>query len=458
MTTSLAQYAPLSLEEQLELAQKNIAKLEEKLRGVEKELQGFFEQRQQHQLLNNLCESLQQLDSLGAAHLFWGNHPAPKDTEAFIARARSGVSAFEEKIANNERRRSSLQRDIEDEWIKVELLNHEIAELREEEEARKYEFVVEREMNDVPFRPMVMPWNQQQEDERRFRKVLLISLLIALSFGTIMSIWKLPPPEQTPVVEIPERIVQLAKQAPPPPKIEQKLPEQKLDKLPEKSSNAPKATVAETKAARAKAEGSGVLAFKNSFSDLIDDAPAGKLGANAQVTNHGQASVGRAQRSLVVAQAESGGSGGINTASLSRDVGGGGNGKRLGGVAFTRVSSGIAAAAASGGGDRPLSGGAGPSRTDEEIQIVFDRYKATLYRIYNHELRNDPTLRGKMILRITIEPSGQVSACKVQSSDLASPPLIAEIVERVKRFNFGPKNGVPRITILYPIDFLPASS
>jgi len=107
--------------------------------------------------------------------------------------------------------------------------------------------------------------------------------------------------------------------------------------------------------------------------------------------------------------------------------------------------------------DRPLSKGAGPSRTDEEIQIVFDRYKAALYRIYNRELRNDPTLRGKMVLRITIDPDGHVSACSVKSTDLASPVLSKDIVDRVLNFNFGSKAGVPALTILYPIDFLPAS-
>ena len=88
---------------------------------------------------------------------------------------------------------------------------------------------------------------------------------------------------------------------------------------------------------------------------------------------------------------------------------------------------------------------------------MFDRYKAALYRIYNRELRTNPSLRGKMILRITIEPGGEVSACRVESTDLASATLTAEVVDRVKKFNFGPKAGVPRLTILYPIDFLPAS-
>jgi hypothetical protein len=76
---------------------------------------------------------------------------------------------------------------------------------------------------------------------------------------------------------------------------------------------------------------------------------------------------------------------------------------------------------------RPVSSGPGPARTDEEIQIVFDKYKATLYRMYNTELRKNPTLRGKIILRITIEPGGEISACTVQSNDLGSPELVARL-------------------------------
>ena len=44
-----------------------------------------------------------------------------------------------------------------------------------------------------------------------------------------------------------------------------------------------------------------------------------------------------------------------------------------------------------------------------------------------------------------------------ESTDLASPELVKKIVARIKRFNFGPKEGVPKVTILYPIAFLPAT-
>jgi len=145
---------------------------------------------------------------------------------------------------------------------------------------------------------------------------------------------------------------------------------------------------------------------------------------------------------------------------LSRSVGGGGGGGVGGGggggegVSVGRATSPIAGI---GGGERPLAhGGPGPSRTDEEIQIVFDRYKASFYRLYNRELRNDPTLRGQMVLRLTIEPDGSVSMCVLQSSDMNAPDLAAEVVARVKTINFGAKEGVQAVTIVYPIDFLPA--
>ena len=70
---------------------------------------------------------------------------------------------------------------------------------------------------------------------------------------------------------------------------------------------------------------------------------------------------------------------------------------------------------------------------------------------------SDPTLQGQMVLRLTIEPDGRVSLCVLQGTDMNAPQLSAQVVERVKTFDFGAKDGIPAITILYPIDFLPAT-
>ncbi len=154
----------------------------------------------------------------------------------------------------------------------------------------------------------------------------------------------------------------------------------------------------------------------------------------------------------MVSTSAPGSSSGINLADISRDFGGGGQG--IEGVQLARVASAI------GGGDgpyRPLSGGAFAGRTDEEIQIVFDRYKAALYRLYNRELRKNPTLRGQLVLQLTIEPDGTVSLCELHTSNMNAPVLASQVVERVQTFDFGAKEDIVAVTIIYPIDFLPAA-
>ena len=45
----------------------------------------------------------------------------------------------------------------------------------------------------------------------------------------------------------------------------------------------------------------------------------------------------------------------------------------------------------------------------------------------------------------------------LQSTDMDSPDLVTQVVNRVKTINFGAKEGVQAVTISYPIDFLPAT-
>jgi TonB family protein len=299
---------------------------------------------------------------------------------------------------------------------------------------------------------MKMPWDSNDEDQRYFRKILLIVLLFSLVLGILIPMWDIPVPDRVEVVEIPERLAQLMipkKEPPPPPKAkkqEEKLPDKEK---PKKKEDKP--VPEEAKKARKKAERAGLMAFKDDFADLIDDTPIASLGSQAKISGKGSKAK-KTTRSLVTSNVGTSSSG-INTAALSRNTGGAGEG--MGGVEFSRVESSIGSDFY--GEEAPLSSGPGPSRTDEEIQIVFDRYKSALYRIYNRELRKNPTLQGKMVLRLTIEPDGKVSACSVDSSDMDSPALDKKIADRVKKFNFGAKEGVPSITILYPIDFLPAT-
>jgi outer membrane biosynthesis protein TonB len=342
----------------------------------------------------------------------------------------------------------ALLKEIDDNRKEIGYLEDEIDYLKEQEEQAKYEYVVERQIRNEPARIIVLPWTKRREDDRQFRKILSIVLIITILLGILIPLYKLPIPDRTEAVKIPERLATLVKKKMPKPKPKP----QHVQKKPKEKKKAEKKQVSkeERKKAREHVKSKGVLAFKNNFADLLDDAALDKLGENANLSNAGSTAK-RTKRSILTSQATST-SGGISSSSLSHNVAG--TGQKLAAVAFSRVTSDIGTAVAN---DRPLSNGAGPSRTDEEIQIVFDRYKAALYRIYNRELRVNPTLQGKVMLRITIQPNGAVSLCKVESAELDSKKLLAKIVARVKRFNFGAKAGVPPVTILYPIDFLPAS-
>src|SRR5712692_8075220 len=206
--------------------------------------------------------------------------------------------------------------------------------------------------------------------------------------------------------------------------------------------------------AKSRVGNTGILALKDKIASLAQDTVVVPLGADAR---HVAADdVGRPSARSLLTSNTPGTSGGINLASLSRSVGGGGGGGAGGGIQGVAVGRATSSIASIGGGERPVAhGGPGASRTDEEIQIVFDRYKASFYRLYNRALRNDPTLKGQMVLRLTIQPDGSVSMCKLQSSDMSAPDLADQVVKIVLTINFGAKE-VQAVTISYPIDFLPA--
>jgi hypothetical protein len=224
---------------------------------------------------------------------------------------------------------------------------------------------------------------------------------------------------------------------------------------------------------KTKVGNAGILAFKDKIASLAQDNVVVPLGADARHVAADE--VGRPSARSLLTNSTPGSSGGISLASLSRSVGGGGGGGGGGGNGGGGLGGrGTGANGGGGGGmggggravspitgitgaDRPKArSGPGAARTDEEIQIVFDRYKASFYRLYNRELRNNPALKGQMVLRLTIEPDGSVSMCVLQSTDMDAPDLATQVVGRVRTINFGAKE-VPAVTIVYPIDFLPAA-
>jgi protein TonB len=311
------------------------------------------------------------------------------------------------------------------------------------------------------YRSAELPWSISEEEEQRFRRILKRILLALLLFALIMPFLPLPKIARDEPVELPPRLAQLLleKQMPPPPvampaEPELKKPEAKKPeaKKAEPKKVEPKKEQPRAEAARAKAEKSGLLAFKNELADLRDSLAPSKLDTPTQLAKGPTKGAGpggparASERALITAGAATG-SGGINTAKLSRDTGGGG----LGGRATTQVSSPVG----DGGARQSRGGGGKAGRSIEEIKIVFDRNKGSIYTIYNRALRQDPTLQGKVVLKLTISPAGEVLNCQVVSSELKNTDLERKLVARIKQFNFGSKD-VDTVVVTYPVDFLPS--
>jgi hypothetical protein len=395
-----------------------------------------------------VCGALEELRELGGSRLFWGE--ADGDRERHLRAVRGRVDVFEKRLGEIEARREAIVEEIDRLQGDAELIEEGVFELQREEEERKLEWIVEREISALPARESIMPWTRGGEDDQRFRKTLATSLMLGLLIGLLLPQIDLPLPEPWEVIEVPDRLTRLIREArplPPPPTPE---PSPMEPKPPEESPLVADQPVPEA-APEKKPRSTGLLAFRDKFTALAVSTTSARLGSQARISGSGESATGGPERSMVATQAP-GSSGGINLAALSRDVGRGGGGG-IGGVQVARATSAIAG---SGGSERPRSDGPGLGRTDEEIQIVFDRHKAALYRLYNRELRRDPTLKGQMVLRIRIEPDGSVSLCELQATNMDAPGLSAQVVGRVKTFDFGAKD-VPAVTIVYPIDFLPAT-
>jgi TonB family protein len=161
----------------------------------------------------------------------------------------------------------------------------------------------------------------------------------------------------------------------------------------------------------------------------------------------------RSERNLITSQAGKA-SGGINTANMARGFGGGAG--AIGTHSTTQVSHGTGLDPNAGGRVQRSGSSGKASRAREEVEIVFDRNKGALYALYGRALRDQPELAGKLVLEFTIAPSGEITMCRVVSSELKDPELEKKIVARVRLIRFKPAEVEP-LTVSKPIDFFPAA-
>ena len=301
-----------------------------------------------------------------------------------------------------------------------------------------------------------LPWSDTEAD-RKLVGYVFIALAVSTVMFLIVQFLPLMEVEEKELKEVSPRLAKLiiekqSKPKPPPPipkpkKEEKPKPKKKTEKKPEPKPK-PKAKPKPDKTQVAKKQAQKhITAIQDALADLREFDVA-SLETNKPTKSASTAKTNTAATTAVIAAKAKQGSGGINTSSLTRATGTG----DLKGRQTTSVTSSIQSGSKT---QATRSGGSGkPSRPQEEIELVFQKNKGPIFALYNRALRKDPTLQGKVVVELTIAPSGQVTKARIVSSDLKNPELERKLIARIKLFRFKPGN-VDTLIVKYPIDFLP---
>ncbi len=309
-----------------------------------------------------------------------------------------------------------------------------------------------------------LPWSAEAGENRRFGMVLVLMVVLFLPPALLIPVLDVPEIERSEAEKIPPQLARLVEQPAPKLEVAAPVPEPEPEPEPEQKPEPepePEQTVAEkpvprevkpqirpqpvqqsVKQAREKASRSGLLAMKDKLASLREPAPVPGKRLRANIgTGQEQATTAVSDPSEALR-----GSGGVKE-SVAPDT--------QVAVADHQVKHVEAApepvkTLARAKPAKPSVG----ERAMSNIRQVFNAQKTALYSLYRRELRQDPSLEGKVLLELVIEPDGSVSACKVVSSELENPALEQRIAMRVRLFNFGADNVETR-KVRFPVDFLP---
>jgi periplasmic protein TonB len=300
------------------------------------------------------------------------------------------------------------------------------------------------------YREYELAWEGDVESSSRFRKILRLMLILFLLLGILFPL--LPTPKRTAAeTEVPERLARVMieekpKPPPPPPVVK----EQPKPKVEEKKPIPVAPPVDRKQLAHEKAQKS-LDRVKDELADLREQMDLTPLSQTKNLSGAVGAD-SHAERSMITSKVGAG-SGGITSANSSRGFGTGAG--SLTGHDTTAMTSNIARSGVDSRGPTRTGSSGKAARSREEIELVFDRNKGAIYGLYNRALRERAELQGKLVLEFTVAPSGEVTMCRIVSSELNDPDLEGKIVARVKLFHFEAKD-VESITTTKPIDFFPS--
>ena len=108
------------------------------------------------------------------------------------------------------------------------------------------------------------------------------------------------------------------------------------------------------------------------------------------------------------------------------------------------------------GGPGGASGEAIPAWVRDMIRKRVRDYLPELEGAYTDAIRRNPKLKGKMIVRFRIDPSGKVPLAVPVESSLEDGAFIAVVLEKIRHWTFNPPAGLT-VEVLYPFVFVAPS-
>lgn len=305
----------------------------------------------------------------------------------------------------------------------------------------------------------IFPWEDTGEDSV-FKYLSIVVVILFFIAAFVLNNVILPEPVRQSLKEVSPRLAQLViekkKQEiikPKPikkklvPKKEKPKPKEEKKKKPE-AKKKPKPVIEEKipePSAKEVAQTSGLLAFADELSDLRDDFDLAELDepiVNSNATRKAKT----VQQDVLTAKATTGSSG-IKASGAARTSKSTFKQRQTAKVATSIKQVKLTKKDPKNKGIR--------QRNEEEIERLFQKNKGSIFTIYNRELRKDPSMKGKVVFEITIQPNGTVSKCIIVSSEIDNKKLQKRLISKIKKFKFKSLK-VPVITVSYPIDFLPS--
>ncbi len=287
-----------------------------------------------------------------------------------------------------------------------------------------------------------------------FFTILAVSLFIHFSGASYIACQPMPEERELSLDELPDRFakimmpVQIDK--PPPPKVVEKGPEKKEDAKEEKKEEAKVASPADKKAAMEKRVASkGLLKILGSaggagaLEDVLGNSTGGAAISDAL---NGAGGVGVATADSLAAGGPKGG--GAGAAAGIGDLGTSGAGNvNIGSKGDTVIRGRVADAA--------------PEVESKDVdREALARYvrsrKAAIQGCYEKELKRNPSLKGKVVVRFTITKMGRASEIGIEEDTMGNE-AVGSCIKAIIRgwvFPFKPEDDVP---VAYPFVFSPAS-